>query len=101
MMEMPEHGTCLHASICKLGHEPNAFVGAALIDVYSLGGMINEASELFDGIVGKDIVAWTGMLSCYVDTGFAGRAVHLFNRRRIAGLKRNNFTLTCLLKACI
>ncbi|KAG6480021.1 putative pentatricopeptide repeat-containing protein At5g13230, mitochondrial [Zingiber officinale] len=99
IMELPEFGWCVHASISKLGHESNAYVGAALLDTYSFSGHVFDAKKVFDGIVGKDIVAWTGMISCYADNACAEDALQLYSGMIMVGLKPNNFTLTSLIKA--
>lgn len=101
VMELPELGRHVHACICRLGHESNAYVGAALLDTYSLCGYVDEARKVFDGIVEKDIVAWTGMISCYADNDCAEDALQLFSRMTISGLRPNNITLTSLIKASV
>ena len=96
-----ELGWTLHACVCKLGHDSNAFVGTALIDAYSVCGQVDNASEIFDGIVCKDMVSWTGMLACYSENDCFEQALGAFSQMRIIGFKPNNFTFAGVLKACL
>ncbi|KAJ0038849.1 hypothetical protein Pint_23799 [Pistacia integerrima] len=100
-MEWAELCSCIHASVYKLGHESNSFVGTALIDAYSVCGYVDFAREVFDGIVCEDMVTWTGMLTCYAENDCFEEALDLFNEMRIVGLKPNNFTFVSVLKACL
>ncbi|KAH0466970.1 hypothetical protein IEQ34_004208 [Dendrobium chrysotoxum] len=100
MMDLPEVGHCLHASICKLGHDNNSFVGASLIETYSCCGLVDDARGVFDSIK-KDIVVWTGMVTCYSENECACEALLLFSEMMKEGLKPNNYTLTSLLKASV
>ncbi|XP_020111849.1 putative pentatricopeptide repeat-containing protein At5g13230, mitochondrial [Ananas comosus] len=101
IMDSPELGRHVHAGVYKLGHEKNAFVGSSLIETYSLCGLVNEARRVFDEIIYKDIVAWTGMVSCYAENDWAESALRLFSKMRKARLNPNNFTLTSVLKASV
>lgn len=100
IIDLPEVGHCLHASICKLGHDNNSFVGASLIEAYSCCGLVDDARWVFDSIQ-KDIVVWTGMVSCYAENEYPYEAVLLFSEMMQAGFKPNNYTLTSLLKASV
>ncbi|KAF9599417.1 hypothetical protein IFM89_036997 [Coptis chinensis] len=77
-MEYAELCWRVHACICKLGHDSNAFVGTALIDAYTVCGFVEDAKEVFTGILDKDMVSWTGMVACYSENG--EEALKLFSR---------------------
>lgn len=90
----------IHACIYKLGYETDAFVGASLINAYSVCNLISAAREAFDDIIEKDMVSWTGMVCGYAENGYREEALELFSQMRKTGLKPNHFTLGSLLKAC-
>lgn len=100
-MECAELGRNLHACIYKLGHDSNAFVATALIDAYSLCGHIDFARCVFEGIIFKDMVSWTGMITCCAENDCFEDALDLFYRMRMVGFKPNNFTFASVLKACL
>ncbi|XP_061994066.1 putative pentatricopeptide repeat-containing protein At5g13230, mitochondrial [Rosa rugosa] len=91
----------VHACIYKLGHGTNAFVGTALIDAYSVCGDVDITRDVFDGIVCKDMVAWSGMVGCYAENGGFEEAVELFCQMRVIGFRPNNYTFSGVLKACL
>ncbi len=91
----------LHACICKLGLDSDAFVGTALIDAYSVCGQVDNGREVFDAIVCKDMVSWTGMLACYSENDCFEEALDAFSQMRMIGFKPNNFTFAGVLKACL
>ncbi|XP_010249164.1 PREDICTED: putative pentatricopeptide repeat-containing protein At5g13230, mitochondrial isoform X2 [Nelumbo nucifera] len=99
-MELAELGWQVHASILKLGHDSNAFVATALIDAYSVCGLVHGAREVFDNIVEKDMISWSGMIACYAENDYFEEALEVFHQMRKVGLKPNNFTFASSLKAC-
>ncbi|KAL8208207.1 hypothetical protein R6Q57_007619 [Mikania cordata] len=100
-MEYAELARNVHGPIYKLGHHSNAFVGTALIDAYSSCGCVHTAREVFDCITCKDMVAWTGMITCYAEHDYFNEAFNFFSRMRMLGFDPNNFTLASLFKACL
>lgn len=100
-MELPEFGWCIHACVYKLGHDADAFVGTGLIDAYSICGLVDSAKEVFNGIVQRDMVSWTGMVACYAENNCFEDALDLYNQMRMDGLQPNNFTFASVIKACL
>ncbi|XP_010556099.1 PREDICTED: putative pentatricopeptide repeat-containing protein At5g13230, mitochondrial [Tarenaya hassleriana] len=100
-LEMAEVGFWLHAPIVKLGHDSNAFVGTALVDAYSLCGCVDSARKVFEGILHKDNVAWTGIISCYAENAHFEDSLELLSRMAKAGFKLNNYTFAAALKASL
>ncbi|CAL5334180.1 unnamed protein product [Camellia sinensis] len=73
-------GVCVHGLICKLGIELDVFVGTSLIYFYSGCGDLEIAHHVFDELPVKDAVAWTVILSGYVNQrGDMQRAQELFD----------------------
>ncbi|KAK9076226.1 hypothetical protein SSX86_004559 [Deinandra increscens subsp. villosa] len=100
-MECGELARNVHGPILKLGHHSNAFVGTALLDAYSSCGCVHMAREVFDCISYKDMVSWTGMITCYAENNNFKEAFKSFSQMRILGFNPNNFTLASLFKACL
>ncbi|VVB14338.1 unnamed protein product [Arabis nemorensis] len=100
-LDKAEIGWWLHSSIVKLGFCSDAFVGAALINAYSVCGFFDSARSVFEGILCKDIVAWTGIVSCYVENGHFEDSLELLSRMGMAGFMPNNYTFAMALKASI
>lgn len=100
-VDKAEIGWWLHSFIVKLGFTSNAFVGAALINAYAVCGDVDSARSVFEGILRKDVVAWAGIVSCYVENGFLEDSLKLLSRMGMEGLMPNNYTFACALKASI
>ncbi|CAL1378056.1 unnamed protein product [Linum trigynum] len=100
-MEWAELTPSIHSSICKLGHESNAFVGTALVDSYSVSGFVDYARRAFDAILCKDMVSWTGMVACYAENSCFLESFQVFSDMRRIGFRPNHFTLAAVLKACV
>ncbi|XP_010453383.1 PREDICTED: putative pentatricopeptide repeat-containing protein At5g13230, mitochondrial [Camelina sativa] len=91
----------LHSPIVKLGFDSNAFVGAALINAYSVCGSVHSARSVFEGILCKDIVVWAGIVSCYVENGYFEDSLQLLSCMGMASFMPNNYTFDTALKASI
>ncbi|CAJ1932880.1 unnamed protein product [Sphenostylis stenocarpa] len=103
LVRMDLADTCwsVHAYAYKLGHHTDAYVGTALMGVYSVCGNVDAAREVFDSICCKDLVSWTGMVASYAENYCHEHALLLFCQMRIMGYRPNNFTISSALKSCL
>ncbi|RWW89748.1 hypothetical protein BHE74_00001217 [Ensete ventricosum] len=80
--------------------DENVFVGTALIDMYSRCGQISCAERMFDGMVEKNTVTYTTMLSGFGQHGLGEKALTLFSSMREAGVRPDGITFVALISGC-
>ncbi|KAH7440672.1 hypothetical protein KP509_03G005000 [Ceratopteris richardii] len=68
-MRAIEKGQELHAELVKEGLESDQFVSSTLVDFYVKSEKLEEAREILDGMVMRDIVPWTAMVTGYAEHG--------------------------------
>ncbi|KAM3380457.1 putative pentatricopeptide repeat-containing protein, mitochondrial [Capsicum galapagoense] len=100
-MEEAEMGWRIHACIYKLGHDSNPFVTTALVDAYSVSGLVDFSRDVFDGVIDKDMVSWTGMVTCYAENECFDEALGCLSQMRLEGWMPNNYTFASVIKACL
>ncbi|KAK7304600.1 hypothetical protein VNO77_42483 [Canavalia gladiata] len=93
-------GTQLHAHVIKCGLLADRFVGNSLLSLYfKLSPHFSQARSLFDALSVKDVIAWTSIISGYVQVGQPNHALHLFSQMLGLAVQPNAFTLSSLIKA--
>ncbi|KAH9322785.1 hypothetical protein KI387_017424, partial [Taxus chinensis] len=70
----------LHASIVKTGYESNAYVGNALMDMYTKCATLEDARQLFDKIVYRNRISWNTMIAGYTHKGHIDAASKAFRK---------------------
>ncbi|CAA6655398.1 unnamed protein product [Spirodela intermedia] len=93
------HGFVLRNGL-GLGSELDCYIGSCLIDMYSKGGSAKLGRFIFDRIAWKNVVAWTAMISGYVQSGELEEGLILFRMmQHKAGVAPNKVTLLGILPA--
>ncbi|URE38864.1 PPR repeat [Musa troglodytarum] len=93
-------GRHIQEHIKEEGLELDAVLGTALVDMYSKSGCLDEAIKVFDGMVGRDVQAWTAMITGLGVHGRAEAALQLFRRMEDEGTRPNEVTFLSVLNAC-
>ncbi|XP_057821050.2 pentatricopeptide repeat-containing protein At3g12770 [Cryptomeria japonica] len=75
-------GKKIHGQIVVSGFESHVFVTTALLDMYAKCSSVDDARQLFDKMLQRDVVAWNAMIAAYAQNERANDAVMLFCRMR-------------------
>eukprot|EP01018_Ginkgo_biloba_P013032 Gb_17734 [translate_table: standard] len=93
-------GKQVHALIIKDGFDSDVGVGSALIDMYAKCKSIENARQMFDKMLERDLVTWTAIITGYSQNGHNKVALEFFCQMRREGIKPNLFTFGSVLRAC-
>ncbi|GJM90283.1 hypothetical protein PR202_ga06547 [Eleusine coracana subsp. coracana] len=86
----------------RLGYGSHLFTQTALINMYFACGSVAAARRVFDEMQTRDVVAWTGMVSGYVDSQMYLQSVEVFREMRRADdlVRPNVATVVSVASAC-
>nr|GEZ18369.1 hypothetical protein [Tanacetum cinerariifolium] len=93
-------GHQFHTQLLKTGLDLDPFVTNALLDMYAKCGSKQEAQNLFDSTVYKDIVCWNSMILTHAQHGDAKVSLNLFEKMLKEGTRPNYVTFVAVLSAC-
>ncbi|XP_021911057.1 pentatricopeptide repeat-containing protein At3g04750, mitochondrial-like [Carica papaya] len=94
-----DEGRRIHGWIVRMSIEVDAFLGAALIDMYCKCGSIERAFMVFKSLTEKDVTVWTAMITGFAFHGYGNKALELFAEMQ-KHVMPNNVTLVAILTAC-
>ncbi|OMO88925.1 hypothetical protein CCACVL1_08107 [Corchorus capsularis] len=95
-----DYGKQIHAQICKHNLQSDEFIGAALIELYSLMGSTEDGLKCFRSTAKLDIVLWTSMIAGHVQNGQVESAWNLFHELLASGIRPDEFIISNMLSAC-
>lgn len=95
-----EQGRQLHCCVLKAGFSADIFVCSGILDMYIRCGELNSANNVFAEMDDPDDVAWTSIISGYVENGEEDRSLSIYHRMRRSGILPDQFTFATLVKAC-
>lgn len=93
-------GMSIHSYAVEEGVYFDVAVKTALVTMYAKCREMEKAELLFDGIQKRDIIAWSAMVSAFVQTGCPRKAISLFQEMQMDGIRPNRVTLVSVLPAC-
>ncbi|GFS32046.1 pentatricopeptide repeat (PPR) superfamily protein [Actinidia rufa] len=95
-----EKGKEIHNCAIEQSIESNILVATPLMTMYAKCGELEKARELFTGLQGRDVVAWSAAIAVFAQSGYPGEALALFRDMLKNNLKPNRVTLVSALPAC-
>ncbi|MCO5561641.1 hypothetical protein L7F22_015262 [Adiantum nelumboides] len=99
-MKLLNMGRLIHDGMEKSGVVADVLIVSALLNMYSLFGLIDEAQKLFDKVEDKSVHLWGEMIAGYAEQGFCDKALQVFENMQHRGLKPDKFSCLRILKAC-
>lgn len=93
-------GRWVHDYVEKNGIRIDAFVGTALIDMYSKCGSVRAARAVFDAIGSKTIICYNVMIMGFAIHGMGEEAIEVFKEAGQMGMGVNDTTMIAILSAC-
>lgn len=100
-LEEIELGSRVHAHAREMGLEFDVLVGTALVSMYCKAGLVETACKVFDGMLGKDVVAWNSMISGLSQEGLVHEVLNLFKTMRfVQGVLPTEETMVSVVSAC-
>ncbi|XP_021833641.1 pentatricopeptide repeat-containing protein At3g09040, mitochondrial [Prunus avium] len=96
-----KYGRQVHCGVIKMGFELSSFCEGALIDMYAKCSCLSDARRIFDGVVELDTVAWTAMISGYIQVGLLEEALKVFKGMQRVGGFLDQVAFVTAINACV
>ena len=93
-------GKELHGHVLKFGFDSNIYVQNALVNMYSLSGLVDMARGVFDSSCERDVVTWNAMISGYNRIKDFEESRKLFKAMVGKGVMPTSVTFALVLSAC-
>ncbi|KAK3129699.1 hypothetical protein QOZ80_6BG0483480 [Eleusine coracana subsp. coracana] len=95
-----ESGKMIHSRVFHSGFARYLYVTNSLIDMYAKCGDVDGASNVFNGIIDKDLISWNTMLFGFTINGWASEALLLYESMKSHDVCPDEVTFAVLLTAC-
>lgn len=90
----------IHGNIVKTGTHEDLFVMTFLVNVYAKCGVMENARKVFDNLPRRNVIAWTTLVTGYVQNSQPLVAFRVFIEMLETGAYPTNYTLGIVLNAC-
>lgn len=95
-----QSGREVHGDMIKRSIVPDAFLGSALIDMYSKSMVVSDAWQVFSRVRHKDLIIWNAMISGLSQNGYLDEVLKLLCRMREENFEPDKFTFASIFAAC-
>eukprot|EP01018_Ginkgo_biloba_P031528 Gb_16955 [translate_table: standard] len=100
-MKSMKEGKYVHNHMIRTGFDKDMFLGNNLVIMYAKCRSLDDARDVFDKMLTRNVVSWTVMISGYVQNGYCVEALKLFREMQMSGVKVDQFALASALRACV
>ncbi|XP_066344447.1 pentatricopeptide repeat-containing protein At3g24000, mitochondrial-like [Miscanthus floridulus] len=99
-MQSKGWGKQLHAQVIRNLPHIDPYVASALVELYAKCGCFKEAKGVFNSLHDRNNVAWTVLISGFLQYGCFTESVELFNQMRAELMTVDQFALATLISGC-
>ncbi|KAL0304441.1 UNVERIFIED_CONTAM: Pentatricopeptide repeat-containing protein, chloroplastic [Sesamum radiatum] len=96
-----ERGKQVHAHAIRCGFESDAYIVAALIDMYAKCGAMKSAEFVHNRTKNHNLVTKNAMLNAYAMHGHGEDGISFFREMLIEGFKPDHVTFLAVLSSCV
>ncbi|KAF8406731.1 hypothetical protein HHK36_008823 [Tetracentron sinense] len=93
-------GNQIIAQTAKIGLSSDVSVLNSIVTMYSRCGWIEEAREVFDLIVDKDLISWNAMMAGYAQNGQGKKVIEIFENMLKMGCTPDHISFVAVLSGC-
>ncbi|KAJ4963344.1 hypothetical protein NE237_023283 [Protea cynaroides] len=93
-------GNQIIAQTTKFGFNFDVSVANSIVTMYSRCGRINEAREVFDSIINKDLVSWNAMMTGYAHNGQGKKVIEIFEEMLKLDMAPDHISYIAILSGC-
>ncbi|XP_010552562.1 PREDICTED: putative pentatricopeptide repeat-containing protein At1g69350, mitochondrial [Tarenaya hassleriana] len=93
-------GRKLHARIIKAGVDDDAVIETSLLCMYGETGRVDDAKKVFDEMTVRDIVAWSTIVSSYVENLQVTEGLEMFRCMVEDGFDPDSVTMISVVEGC-
>ncbi|XP_010413449.1 PREDICTED: putative pentatricopeptide repeat-containing protein At5g52630 [Camelina sativa] len=88
-----------HCLIVKTGYGTYKLVNNALVDMYAKRGIMDSALKVFEGMIEKDVISWTALVTGNTHNRSYEEALKLFCNMRVEGISPDQIVTASVLSA--
>ncbi|CAN8280623.1 unnamed protein product [Cochlearia groenlandica] len=89
----------VHCLIVKTGYGTYKLMNNALVDMYAKRRAMDSALKVFEGMIEKDVISWTALVTGNTQNGSYKEALKLFCNMRVEGISPDQIVTASVLSA--
>ncbi|MCO5564846.1 hypothetical protein L7F22_018514 [Adiantum nelumboides] len=100
IMQDLDEGRMIHSKVLEKGYDNDITVSNSMLSLYSKCGCLNEACEVFDKLIMRDVVSWNVLIAAYIEHSDFQEPLDCFEQMQVEKVVLDAATLSYALKAC-
>ncbi|XP_020580751.1 pentatricopeptide repeat-containing protein At3g14730-like [Phalaenopsis equestris] len=93
-------GRKIHAFVLKIGYGFDVAISNSLIDLYGKCHAVEDAEEVFESMLDRDIFSWNSIISAFIYSADHQKTLQLFGQMLPVGVQPDSITMAAIFSAC-